>query len=67
MKKILVILILGMLLSGNAYSEQIIISCKSAKYKYVNDGSNILVYSTNKKRDKGIWHRWPYNGGNRGQ
>ena len=62
MKKLLGIVVLGLLLSGKAYSEQIIISCKSAKYKYVNDGSNILVFSTNKKRDKGIWHRWPYSG-----
>ena len=58
MKKILSIMVLGLLLNGNAYSKEIIISCKSAKYKYVNDGQNILVYSTNKKRDKSKWHEW---------
>ena len=48
MKKLLGIVVLGLLLSGNAFAEEIIISCKSTKYKYVNDGSNILVYSTKK-------------------
>ena len=50
------------MLNGNTLSEEIIIDCKNAKYKYVNDGTNILTYSSNNKRDKGKWHRWPYTG-----
>ena len=50
------------MLNGNVLSEEIIIKCKYAKYKYVNDGTNVLAYSTNIKRDKGKWHRWPYPG-----
>ena len=59
MKKILAIMVLGLLINGNAYSEEIILTCKSSLYKYVDDGSNIKYYSSNKKRDKGKWHEWP--------
>jgi len=62
MKKFLGIIFLSLMLNGNALSEEIIIDCRSAKYKYVNDGTNILSYSSNIKRDKGKWHRWPYPG-----
>tara|TARA_B100000767_G_C19492962_1_gene421017 strand:- start:123 stop:536 length:414 start_codon:yes stop_codon:yes gene_type:complete len=62
MKKLLGIVFLSLMLNGNAFSEEIIIDCENAKYKYVNDGTNILAYSSNNKRDKGKWHRWPYTG-----
>ena len=53
MKKILGIIFFSLMLNGNVLSEEIIINCKNAKYKYVNDGTNVLAYSTNIKRDKG--------------
>ena len=63
MKKILGILLLSFMLNGNALSEEIILDCKlkngTIKYKYVNDGTNVLTYSTHKQRDKGKWFRWP--------
>jgi len=66
MKKILGIIFFSLMLSSNVLSEEIILDCKvskgSIKYKYVNDGTNVLVYSTHTKRDKGKWHRWPVTG-----
>ena len=63
MKKILGILLLSFMLNGNVLSEEIILECKlsksTIKYKYVNDGTNVSVYSSHKKRDKGKWHKWP--------
>jgi len=62
MRKLFKIIILSLFLNSNTFADEITLDCKSTMYKYVNDGNNILVYSTNKKRDKGIWHRWPYSG-----
>jgi hypothetical protein len=66
MKKILGILLLSFMLNGNVLSEEIILECKlsksTIKYKYVNDGTNVLTYSTHTKRDKGKWFRWPVTG-----
>ena len=66
MKKILGILLLSFMLNGNVLSEEIILECKlsksTIKYKYVNDGTNVLAYSTHTKRDKGKWFRWPVTG-----
>ncbi len=59
MNKILKIVVLGLLLSGNAYAEEIILTCNSSLYKYVDDGTDVKYYSSNKKRDKGKWHEWP--------
>ena len=59
MKKLLGIVVLGLLLSGKAYAEEIILICNSSLYKYADDGSNVKYYSSNKKRDKGKWHEWP--------
>ena len=59
MNKILKIVVLGLLLSGNAYAEEIILTCNSSLYKYVDDGTDVKYYSYNKKRDKGKWHEWP--------
>tara|TARA_B100000767_G_C19354276_1_gene365095 strand:+ start:30 stop:437 length:408 start_codon:yes stop_codon:yes gene_type:complete len=60
MKKLLGIIFLSLMLNGNALSEEIIIKCKSALYKYVDDGIEVKTYSSNIKRDDGKWHQWPY-------
>ena len=62
MWKILGIIFLSFMINGNVLSEEIILDCKGIMYKYVKDGTNVLVYSTHMKRDEGKWHRWPYTG-----
>ena len=59
MKKfILQIIFINIILSGNVYSEEIILKCKHAFYKYVNDGQKVFTYSTSIKK-KNDWHEWP--------
>ena len=58
MKKFLGIVFLSMMFNVNVLSEEIILKCKSAKYKWINDGNKISTYSSRKK-DKGKWHEWP--------
>ena len=62
MWKILGIIFLSFMINWNVLSEEIILDCKGIMYKYVKDGTNVLVYSTHVKRDEGKWHRWPYTG-----
>ena len=60
MKKIIGIIFLSLMLNGKVFSEEIILDCNGTiLYKYVKDGTNVSVYSTHTKRDKGKWHRWP--------
>ena len=59
MKKIILqIIFLNIILSGNVYSEEIILKCKHAYYKYLNDGQKVLTYSTSVKK-KNDWREWP--------
>ena len=56
-KKLFIHIIL-ILFTTSVVAEEIIISCKYSKYKYIikDSGNNIL--STNKKLDKGKYYQW---------
>ena len=66
MKKILGIVVLGLLLSGNAYAEIIYLSCTFKNGSYFNKKSKIVEIKTNSKisikvdtRSKKIYSPWP--------
>ena len=58
MKKAIVVVSLGLLWMYAGFAEEIMMSCKAAKYKYITkDSGNIILY-THKKRDRGKWAGW---------
>ena len=42
----------------NVVAEEIIMKCKSYRYKYVSDDLHTIVYSANIKRDKKKYHKF---------
>ena len=39
-------------------AEEILLDCKSSKYRYIKDDSGTTILYTHKKRDKGKWAGW---------
>ena len=58
MIKKLFIQIILILFTTSVVAEEILIDCKTGKYRYIKQDSETTILYTHKKRDKGKWARW---------
>ena len=56
-KKLFIHLIL-ILFTTNVVAEEILMDCKTGKYRYIKQDSETTILYTHKKRDKGKWAGW---------
>ena len=57
MKKVLLLFTI-FFFSTNLVAEEIIMKCKSTRYKFISDTSGVSIYSANIKRDKKKYHKF---------
>ena len=56
-KKLFIHIIL-ILFTTSVVAEEILMDCKTGKYKYIKQDSETTILYTHKKRDKGKWAGW---------
>ena len=44
--------------STNVVAKEILMDCKTSKYRYIKNNSDITILYTHKKRDNGKWSGW---------